>query len=174
MYTCTHISSGALLTELFNFYYTSRAPAIKIILFWKFCLKFSEKIRKYSQHFLTYWVCLQHHKNPWHHGYRCSVALGLKISTHTHVTHDCNTMVLPTTMLHPKSYQCLIIPVSPANLPEQKYPQLCIYILIGISGSPSSLTHQTAYNGFIKHLGGYVISFSLWSPWFDCQRSRTF
>ena len=37
--TCTHVSNGALLTELFNFYYASRASAIKIILFWKFCLK---------------------------------------------------------------------------------------------------------------------------------------
>ena len=31
--TCMHVSNSALLTELFNFYYASRAPAIKIILF---------------------------------------------------------------------------------------------------------------------------------------------
>jgi hypothetical protein len=45
----------------------------------------------------------KHRKNPWHRGYGCGVASGLKISTCTCtcVTCDHDTAVLPIPMLHP-------------------------------------------------------------------------
>ena len=36
---CMHISNSGLLLEIFNFYYASRAPAIKIILFLEMLFK---------------------------------------------------------------------------------------------------------------------------------------
>ena len=99
---CTHVSNGALLMELFNFYYASRAPAIKIILFWKFCLKKSWKIIKNKK------------KNN-------SLLSGLACNT----VKTCDTAV--TGVVWPRVWKSVTIPVPvwPMTVTPWFYPHLC-------------------------------------------------